>query len=56
MKSKLIAKNMQLLDIAQEVTNYLKCEVPGVENEKSIIKGGRHAVMLGGGNSCNGPV
>lgn len=38
MRSKLIAKNMQLLDIAQEVTNYLKCEVPGVENEARYLQ------------------
>ena len=38
MKSKLTVKNMQLLDIAQEVTNYLKCEVPVVENEARYLQ------------------
>lgn len=38
MKSKLTSKNMQLLDIAQEVTNYLKCEVPEVENEARYLQ------------------
>lgn len=38
MKSKLTVRNMQLLDIAQEVTNYLKCEVPEVENEARYLQ------------------
>lgn len=38
MKSKLTKKNMQLLDIAQEVTDYLKCEVPEVENEARYLQ------------------
>ena len=38
MKSKLTAKKMQLLDIAQEVTDYLKCEVPEVENEARYLQ------------------
>lgn len=38
MKSKLTAKNMQLLDIAQEVTDYLKCEIPEVENEARYLQ------------------
>ena len=29
---------MQLLDIAQEVTNYLKCEVPGVDKEARYLQ------------------
>lgn len=38
MKSKLTIKNMQLLDIAQEVTEYLKCKVPEVENEARYLQ------------------
>lgn len=38
MHSKLTSKNMQLLDIADEVTKYLKENVPDVENEAKYLQ------------------
>lgn len=38
MKSKLNAKNMQLLDIAEEVTSYLKREIPELEYEACYLQ------------------
>ena len=45
------------------LANKVTFEIPADSNFKAkemcirdSIKGGRHAVMLGGSNSCNGPV